>query len=153
MNEKWIEFLENAIFEDINTVLGLIMFDNKIQGTNFDINDTIEYLKYSNQLNFSDNSDAMYILEGDSNILINLLGCIFDLSCVVYIFQNNLGFNKWIVLKFFEFCEINAIENKNIIKFSEVIDKTIEPAILVGSEAFVNEIYSMLNINCKKIIL
>ena len=41
---SWLSYLKYKIYEDVNTVLQLLLIDNKIQGTKYDINYLVNFI-------------------------------------------------------------------------------------------------------------
>ena len=140
---RWLEYIKEKINEEIDTVLKLVMIDNHIQGTDYDINTLLTFLRLNINKPFFIKKvipeDALYILEGNPESLVIILNDTMDRITEITILENNLALNKWIVQKYYDFCNQNDIK-PNRIEISNYYHFSNCNLVAVGSQSFADEV-------------
>ena len=146
---SWLTYLKDKIIEQINDIMKLIMIDNHIQGSNYDINKLMRFIN----LNIDKKcfikrvvpKDAYYIIEGNSESLIIALNDTMDVATQITVLENNLALNKWIIKQYNNFCSQNGIK-ENVVVISDYYEYHDCNLIAIGSQAFINEVHECNNV-------
>lgn len=148
----WLEYLKECLFEEIDVVLSLLGIDKKVQGDCNDVNTIIDFINNNidNLLFFNIDKEDI-LLEGLPVDLIKVLNDLVEKKNRVIVLKNNYAINKWIVERYKEFLNDNGSSYKIKLEFSDSY-KITNKVMIVGNEAFVNEMDSCLDVEKIKII-
>ena len=96
---SWLSYLKYKIYEDVNTVLQLLLIDNKIQGTKYDINYLVNFINENlTTISFFFINDSSFLIEGNPLSLIKVINDnLNDNGERVVVLENNVAINKWII--------------------------------------------------------
>ena len=148
----WLEYLKECLFEEIDVVLCLLGIDKKVQGDSNDVNTIIDFINSNvDDLQFFNIDNEDILLEGSPVDLIKVLNDLVEKKNRVIVLKNNYAINKWIVERYKEFLIDNGSQYKTKLEFSDTFDIK-KKVIIIGSESFVNEMDSCLDVEKTKII-
>lgn len=146
----WLSYLKNKIFSDIDELLKLIKIDNSISGTDYDINQLINFIianmKKSTLLTNNTPDTENFLIEENPESLIKVINDNYHKKCLVTILESNVGINSWLIKKYEEFCAENVLEKNIQFKISNHFSFLSGKIMLLGSQAFINEISETLQI-------
>ena len=146
----WLSFLKNKIFSDIDELLKLIKIDNTISGTDYDINQLINFIianmKKSTLLTNNTHDTENFLIEENPESLIKVINDNYHKKCLVTILESNVAINSWLIKKYEEFCAENVLEKNIQFKISNHFSFLSGKIMLLGSQAFINEISETLQI-------
>lgn len=138
----FIDYIKEKFVEEYDLVCKLINIDEKVQGIKFDIS-SIKDIKSSKLIN-NVYKDSVFVLDGNISSLLMLINQVIGYNNKIIVNRNNLAFNKWIVKKYHEYCDIFSIDNRLDIIFSNVFNECKGKYVVIGSKAFILEYKNML---------
>lgn len=148
----WLEYLKECLFEEIDVVLCLLGVDKKVQGESNDVNKIIDFINDNiDDLQFYDIDKEDVLLDGSPVDLIKVLNDLVEKKNRVIVLKNNYAINKWIVERYKEFLEDNGSKYSIKLEFSDSY-KITNKVLIIGSEDFVNEMDTCLEVEKIKII-
>lgn len=148
----WLEYLKECLFEEIDVVLCLLGVDKKVQGESNDVNKIIDFINDNiDNLHFYDIDREDVLLDGSPVDLIKVLNDLVEKKNRVIVLKNNYAINKWIVERYKEFLEDNGSKYSIKLEFSDSY-KITNKVLIIGSEDFVNEMDTCLEVEKIKII-
>lgn len=148
----WLEYLKECLFEEIDVVLCLLGVDKKVQGESNDVNKIIDFINDNiDNLHFYDIDREDVLLDGSPVDLIKVLNDLVEKKNRVIVLKNNYAINKWIVERYKEFLEDNGSKYSIKLEFSDSY-KITNKVFIIGSEDFVNEMDTCLEVEKIKII-
>ena len=148
----WLEYLKECLFEEIDVVLCLLGVDKKVQGESNDVNKIIDFINDNiDNLHFYDIDREDVLLDGSPVDLIKVLNDLVEKKNRVIVLKNNYAINKWIVERYKEFLEDNGSKYSIKLEFSDFY-KITNKVLIIGSEDFVNEMDTCLEVEKIKII-
>ena len=148
----WLDYLKECLFEEIDVVLCLLGVDKKVQGESNDVNKIIDFINDNiDDLQFYDIDKEDVLLDGSPVDLIKVLNDLVEKKNRVIVLKNNYAINKWIVERYKEFLEDNGSKYSIKLEFSDSY-KITNKVLIIGSEDFVNEMDTCLEVEKIKII-
>ena len=148
----WLEYLKECLFEEIDVVLCLLGIDKKVQGDSNDVNNIIDFINDNiDNLHFYEIEKEDVLLEGSPVELIKILNDLVEKNNRVIVLKNNYAINKWIVERYKEFLNDNGSTYKLKLEFSDSYEIS-NKVIIIGSEDFVDEMDSCLDVEKVKIM-
>ena len=145
----WLNYIKDKIYEDVNVVVQLLLLDNKIQGSEMDINFLINFINENLNTNtFFFINDSSFLLEGSPLSLIKVINDnIEDNSEKVVVLENNIGINSWIIKTYYQYVEEKFIPSKLNITISNKFNfNDNKKLLIIGSDAFIDEVKDSINI-------
>ena len=126
---SWLSYLKYKIYEDVNTVFQLLLIDNKIQGTKYDINYLVNFINENlTTMSFFFINDSSFLIEGNPLSLIKVINDnLNDNGERVVVLENNVAINKWIISVYEDYVkeyvqQLNDF-SKDIENFVDVLKK------------------------------
>lgn len=149
----WKEYLKSKIIEENDILKELYNIDNNVQGTSYSIRDLLSYLEDKKYQLLPDDlqKDTLFVLDGNPNNLINLIGQFYQRDYKVNIIRTNLAINKWIVKKYQEFSEQLLFDKTLTFTFKDNFNSTKNQLVLIGNKSFVEELSNCSKVPCLKI--
>lgn len=137
------ELLEKLLFER-DIVIELIKIDNEVMNKNYTFDDY--YNGISNLLSISCKqiditSNSLFITEGSPIITLDLLRrlIVTDKKCIIFINQNYVGMNKWLIEQFYKITGNSNVELDIGINYNKYIDKDYK-VIPLGEIELINTV-------------
>ncbi len=139
---SWLSYLKYKIYEDVNTVLQLLLIDNKIQGTKYDINYLVNFINENlTTMSFFFINDSSFLIEGNPLSLIKVINDnLNDNGERVVVLENNVAINKWIISVYEDYVKEYDVKEKLNIEISNHFNfDNSKKLLIIGSRAFINE--------------
>ncbi len=137
------ELLDTLLYEK-ETVEQLIEIDNDIMNTKYTYDgyyDGIKKLFDKDVENINLNSNSLFVTEGDVLLTLDILRRLEKArkKVVIFINQNYVGLNKWVMKKFYEITDNYNVELDTSNNYDEYIDDGYK-VIPVGEDALVSQV-------------
>lgn len=147
---SWLSYLKYKIYEDVNTVLQLLLIDNKIQGTKYDINYLVNFINENlTTISFFFINDSSFLIEGNPLSLIKVINDnLNDNGERVVVLENNVAINKWIISVYEDYIKEYDVKEKLNIEISNHFNfDNSNKLLIIGSRAFINETKDSIKIS------
>lgn len=147
---SWLSYLKYKIYEDVNTVLQLLLIDNKIQGTKYDINYLVNFINDNlTTMSFFFINDSSFLIEGNPLSLIKVINDnLNDNGERVVVLENNVAINKWIISVYEDYVKEYDVKEKLNIEISNHFNfDNSKKLLIIGSRAFINETKDSIKIS------
>ena len=147
---SWLSYLKYKIYEDVNTVLQLLLIDNKIQGTKYDINYLVNFINENlTTMSFFFINDSSFLIEGNPLSLIKVINDnLNDNGERVVVLENNVAINKWIISVYEDYIKEYDVKEKLNIEISNHFNfDNSKKLLIIGSRAFINETKDSIKIS------
>lgn len=147
---SWLSYLKYKIYEDVNTVLQLLLIDNKIQGTKYDINYLVNFINENlTTMSFFFINDSSFLIEGNPLSLIKVINDnLNDNGERVVVLENNVAINKWIISVYEDYVKEYDVKEKLNIEISNHFNfDNSKKLLIIGSRAFINETKDSIKIS------
>lgn len=147
---SWLSYLKYKIYEDVNTVLQLLLIDNKIQGTKYDINYLVNFINENlTTISFFFINDSSFLIEGNPLSLIKVINDnLNDNGERVVVLENNVAINKWIISVYEDYVKEYDVKEKLNIEISNHFNfDNSKKLLIIGSRAFINETKDSIKIS------
>lgn len=147
---SWLSYLKYKIYEDVNTVLQLLLIDNKIQGTKYDINYLVNFINENlTTISFFFINDSSFLIEGNPLSLIKVINDnLNDNGERVVVLENNVAINKWIISVYEDYVKEYDVKEKLNIEISNHFNfDNSNKLLIIGSRAFINETKDSIKIS------
>lgn len=147
---SWLSYLKYKIYEDVNTVLQLLLIDNKIQGTKYDINYLVNFINENlTTISFFFINDSSFLIEGNPLSLIKVINDnLNDNGERVVVLENNVAINKWIISVYEDYIKEYDVKEKLNIEISNHFNfDNSKKLLIIGSRAFINETKDSIKIS------
>ncbi len=137
------ELLDTLLYEK-ETVEQLVEIDNDIMNTKYTYDgyyDGIKKLFDKDVENINLNSNSLFVTEGDVLLTLDILRRLEKTrkKVVIFINQNYVGLNKWVMKKFYEITDNYNVELDTSNNYDEYIDDGYK-VIPVGEDALVSQV-------------
>lgn len=143
----WFSYIKERIIENQELVNNLIKIDENNVGYNISIDYLVQFLAINKKISnyFKEDLDNnTFITEGNPISLLAILNDSINKNIDIFINEENVAINIWIIKTYNEFLDEYNFIKPNIILKSNFDIKT-DKAIVIGSESFCLEMNKCLN--------
>lgn len=143
----WFSYIKERIIENQELINNLIKIDENNVGYNISIDYLVQFLAINKKISnyFKEDLDNnTFITEGNPISLLAILNDSINKNIDIFINEENVAINTWIIKTYNEFLDEYNFIKPNIILKSNFDIKT-DKAIVIGSESFCLEMNKCLN--------
>lgn len=143
----WFSYIKERIIENQELVNNLIKIDENNVGYNISFDYLVQFLAINKKISNYFKEDLVnntFITEGNPISLLAILNDSINKNIDIFINEENVAINTWIIKTYNEFLDEYNFIKPNIILKSNFDIKT-DKAIVIGSESFCIEMNKCLN--------